>query len=370
MLVTILVFIGVLLVLVLAHELGHFLAARSLGVTVEEFAFGFPPRLWGTKRGQTTYSINWLPLGGFVKLKGEQVIQRHEPDSFSAQPPWRRAVILVAGVTMNVILCFVLITGGLMVGLPTMLDASQLTQARDVKIQIVNVLPGAPADKAGLKLGDEVKELDGRRFTVLSEMQNYIAAQGGKTMDITLLRGKEVVKTSGVPQVLSESAGRAALGVNLVQTGIIAYPWYESIWRGGVATYNLAIDIGRGFGQLFKNLIINRQVPKDVAGPVGIAVMTGQVAELGWIYVLQFAALLSLNLAFINLFPFPALDGGRLLFVIIEKLRGKPNNEKVEGLVHNVGFAILMLLVVLITYQDLLHFGGGFVKAVTNFLGV
>ena len=367
---TIAVFILVLLLLVLVHELGHFLTARRLGVAVEEFAFGFPPRLTSFKRGPTTYVVNWLPLGGYVKLKGEHGDDSLAPDSFAAQPAWRRAIILVAGVAMNVLLCLVLLTGGLMAGLPTILEPSQVSQAKAVKIQIIDVLPNSPADQAGIKLGDEVQKLNNQRFVTVPEMQNYIAAQAGQTIDITLARGSEIIKTALRPQVLPESKGRVALGVSLVQTGIVAYPWYEAIGRGAVATYNLTIEIGRGFGQLFKNLIVNRQVPKDIAGPVGIAVMTGQVADLGWIYVLQFAALLSLNLAFINLLPFPALDGGRLLFVIIEKLRGKPNNQMIEAVVHNIGFMVLMLLVVVITYQDLMRWGGGIFKSVSSVFGL
>jgi len=360
MFTTILIFFVILLVLVLAHEWGHFFAARWLGIKVEEFGFGFPPRLASIERGGTKYSFNWLPLGGFVKLKGEAGTNRTDPDSFASKKPWRRSVVLVAGVAMNMVLAFCLLSLGFMIGVPTSLDESEIPKARDVKIQVVMVTPDSPAVKAGIEVGDAIVTLDGQVFTTLTQVQNYIATHTASPIAFELERLGKIKQLEAQPTFLPEVSDRAVVGVNLVQTGVLSYPWYKALWHGAKSTVFLTKEIFLAFGSLFRGLLVERHVPTDLAGPVGIAVLTGQVVNLGFAYVVQFAALLSINLALINILPFPALDGGRLLFVVIEKLRRKPNDAKVEALVHNLGFAFLMLLVVLITYRDIVRIGSGF----------
>jgi len=367
MLVTIIAVIAIFGLLVLAHEWGHFMAARKLGVKVTEFGFGYPPRLYAFKRRGIEWSINWLPLGGFVRIKGETGEEREQPDSFAYQPAWRRAVILCAGVFMNIVLAFVLLTAGLMIGLPTALEGDQISQARDVQVQIVTVEPASAALKAGLQAGDVIKFLAGQPITAVEQVQKYVSEHPGQSIDLVYSRGQNQVTVNITPLVLSDKSEKPVLGVSLLQTGIISYPWYQAVGRGAEATYFLTVGILKGFGSLLHDLVFSRRVPTDVAGPVGIAVLTGQVVGLGWIYVLQFAALLSINLAILNILPFPALDGGRLLFVIIEKIRRRPNNQKVEAVVHNIGFALLMLLIVAVTYRDLIKFGGGIIKALGNF---
>ncbi|MBI4779205.1 site-2 protease family protein [Candidatus Falkowbacteria bacterium] len=315
MFLTIITFILVLSVLVFAHELGHFMMARKFGVRAEEFGFGFPPRIFGLQvwreqrlkknaeseniaigletrplpdgskiikeiiidekkeideafwirkfrfiKGSreitpdeekygTVYSINWLPLGGFVKIKGENGEGETEPDSFASRPIWQRAFMLSAGVVMNIILAAVLIIAGFTIGLPQSLDG----------------------------------QLDARAH-------------------------------------VSDKA----------------------------------------FYDLLKGLILGQGVTADLPGPVGIATLTGQVARMGFVYLLQFTALLSINLAVINFFPFPALDGGRILFLIIEKIKRSPVKREVEGAIHNIGFALLMVLILVVTLRDVSRFGGFF----------
>ncbi len=359
MVVTILSFIALLALLVLAHEWGHFFAARRLGVGVEEFGFGFPPRIAGFRRGQTTYTVNWVPLGGFVKLKGEAGGER-TADSFVVQPAWRRAVILVAGVFMNVLLAAALLAVGFMVGFPAVLSENQATQARNVQFEVVSVAPSSPAAQAGLQAGDTLLTVDGRTFQSVSDFQAYVAVHRAKPVGVTYLHNGSTKTAQLTPQSLPETNGRPVLGVGLLPTGIITYPWYQALGRGAAETWRLGREILAAFGNLFQNLIVHHEVPQNVAGPIGIAVITGQVARLGFIYLLQFAALLSLNLAIINIFPFPALDGGRLLFVIIEKLRRKPNNERVVAIVHQIGFTVLIALVLLVTYRDVARLSGDF----------
>lgn len=369
MLVTILVFVGILLVLVLAHEAGHFWAARKVGVKVEEFAFGFPPKIFSYIRKGTTYSFNWLPLGGFVRLKGELDGDRTDPESFVSKKFWQKTVVVVAGVFMNVLVAYVLITGGLIIGFPTALDEQDIALAKNIKVQIIQVLPDSPAAQADLKPGDTIKQVNGVSYLKLSEVQKAISDAGDNNVSLLIARGSENINVEAHPKILTEGEGRYVIGVGLAQTGTVSYPWYEAVWRGALGTWRLGVEIVKGFGSLFSNLIIHRQVPQDVAGPVGIAVLTGQVVDMGWLYLLQFAALLSLNLAIINILPFPALDGGRWLFIIIEKLRGKPNDERIEAYIHNAGFAILMVLVVLLTYRDVARLTGNFAGLISKFWG-
>ncbi len=360
MFITILTFFIILLVLVLAHEWGHFFAARKLGIKVEEFGFGFPPRLASIEKEGTRYSFNWLPLGGFVKLKGESSGDASEPDSFAAQKPWRRTIVLVAGVTMNMILAFILLSLGFMSGVPVSLTDEEVARAHDVKIQIAYVSTKSPAAEAGLKVGDIILSLDGEIFSNLEQTQAYIASHSDRPINIKLQRFNSEISTEVQPVLLPEVADRPVLGISLVQTGILTFPWYEAIWQGARATVVLTKEIVLSFGSLFRSLFVSRQVPVDLAGPVGIAIITGQVVDMGFIYILQFAALLSINLALINILPFPALDGGRVLFVIIEKIRRKPTDVKIEAIVHNIGFAFLMFLVILITYRDIMRISSGF----------
>ena len=358
MFVTIIVFIAILAVLVLVHEFGHFYSARKLGVLVKEFGFGFPPRMFGIKKGETLYSINWLPLGGFVKLKGEQGEELNDPDSFASQKAWKRSIILVAGVFMNVVLCFVLLTTGFIAGLPTSVDSSNIGKARDVKIQIFGLVDNSPAIAAGVQPGDAVISIDGNYFSKIEEVQSYISSHDGQLLKFELARGQQVISKEITPGPLTAFKEQVGIGVSLVQTGIISYPWYEAIWQGVKSTGLLVYNIVDGFVSFFGQLFTTGQAPADVAGPVGIAMLTGQVVGLGWIYVLQFAALLSINLAIINILPFPALDGGRLLFVVIEKIRGKQANAKIEAIIHTIGFSFLMLLILVITYRDVVKIVG------------
>lgn len=366
---TLIAFIAVLAILVLAHEWGHFTAARRLGIAVEEFGVGFPPRLTSFLRGSTRYSINLLPLGGFVKLKGEGGEAREELDSFAAQKPWRRAVVLVAGVGMNIVTAWVLLSLSLVIGVPTALSDAEVTHASDVAIQVIGVAPGSPADNAGIITGDSIKKADNVPINRIGELQNYLRGRSGQPVSLTLDRAGQSLSVIATPTILDGSAGQPAIGVSLVHSGMLRYPWYTAVARGAQDTWNLTGQILSAFGHLFRDLIIRGSVPQDIAGPVGIAVLTGQVVELGFIYLLQFTALLSLNLAIINIFPFPALDGGRLLFVVLEKLRRKPVSQRVEGLAHQIGFSILIALVLIVTYRDIVRLGGGFFSSLGRIFG-
>ena len=357
----VLVFIATLLVLVLVHEFGHFAAARLFGVGVEEFGFGFPPAIIKKKFGQTIYSFNWIPLGGFVRIKGEDKIIG-EPDSYSSQSPWRRAVIILSGVLMNLLLVVVLFSIGYTVGLPQELGDTPPTGARvrNISHHIAAVMPASPADGV-LKAGDVIVSIDEKKFQTLADLQSYIRAHREAELNLAIDRDSELYTVSIQPALLKVEDGEVyGVGVSLFTTGVISYPVYRAPLAAAQLTAKLFGIIAVTLGELVAGLFRGAPVPVDIAGPVGIALITTQVVGLGWIFILQFVAVLSLNLAFINLLPFPALDGGRLLFIIIEIIRRRPVSEELEGRVHRWGFTVLIILVMVVTYFDLRRLGGVF----------
>jgi len=399
MLFTIVIFLVVLSVLVFVHELGHFIVARRFGVKAEEFGFGFPPRAWGfykSVNGQwkqvagnkavddaadTIYSLNWIPLGGFVKIKGElgpsdgSILGEpgeatDDQDSFFTKKIWQRILIISAGVLMNVILAAALLAIGFGIGLPQVLtdNMDPSVTITDRKIQVVDVMPGTPAAAAGVQIGDVILSIQGNQFKQYSDLQAYVNGQLGKPLLYKIQRGNVTLDKEVTPKILAET-NKAGIGIGVAETGLVSYPWYEAIWQGAknaVETIGLIIA---AFYTLIKSLILHQGVSGNIAGPVGIAVMTGEVARMGFIYLLQFTALLSLNLAVINFLPFPALDGGRALFLVIEAIKGKPVKRELEAVIHNIGFAVLMLLVLFVTFRDVLGFKAQFIGLWQKIIG-
>lgn len=360
MILTIIIFILILGLLIFVHEFGHFIVAKRKGLKVLEFGFGFPPRLFGIKRGETTYLINLIPIGGFVKILGEEGEAESDPKSFSSKPVRVRALILVAGVLMNFLLAMVLLSVGFKIGLPQVVDSVN-GKVHDEKIQIAFISKDSPAEKVGLSLGDEIIAIDGEKFEKVELMQDKIKEKSGKEIKIEIKRGANILEKKITPRE-NPPEGEGALGVGLVKTGIVSYPIFQAIAKGVSTTFSIMAAIFIAFYEIIKNLIIGKPVTAELAGPVGIAVMTGQAARMGFVYILQFTAILSINLGIINILPFPALDGGRILFLVIEKIRGKKVSQKVENLIHTIGFAFLILLMILVTFRDIFRFRDVFVK--------
>jgi regulator of sigma E protease len=365
MILTIIAFILILGLIIFVHELGHFLVAKRAGIRVDEFGFGFPPRIFGVKRGGTIYSLNWIPLGGFVRIKGENGEEAWDADSFGAKSWLRRSAVLLAGVTMNVVLAFVLLTGGYIIGVPQALDslpAGAVVSDHSVKVGIV--LPGSPAEKAGLQSGDTMVALDAVPVNDADALRAAIKSGSGD-ITLTVERDKARQDLRLTPTVLAETGSRG-IGVELIDIGTVRYPWYLAPLYGAQTTVIIIANICVSFWDLISGLFIGHVSP-DVSGPVGIAVVTGQAVKIGFRYLIEFTALLSLNLAVLNVIPFPALDGGRFLFLLIEALRGRAVSRKIEGIAHQVGFALLMLLILAVTYRDLVRYSGaigGFLKRV------
>lgn len=355
MFTTILLFIALLALLVLVHEFGHFLAAKRAGVAVEEFGIGFPPRITSFMFRGTLYTLNLLPLGGFVRIKGvaddeKDTSRMSDADSFASKGFGTRLAILFAGVGMNLLLGFILLTIGFKIGLPTVVDTvPEGASVSEKTIRIASVLENSPLENQ-VHIGDVLVAIDGVAFTAIEDVQAFNAERAGQTVNVTLRRGEDTVQTTVTLMRLADDKG--ALGVGLLETAFVSYPLLQSIGQGFQATFSIIGQIFAALASMIVSLFRGAGVPEGLSGPVGIAVLTGEVARLGFIYILQFAALLSLNLAIFNLLPIPALDGGRILFVIIERFRGKSLAHSLESKLHHAGFLFLLALIVLVTVRD------------------
>lgn len=359
MFLTLVIFLVVLSLLVFVHEFGHFVMAKRAGMKVEEFGFGFPPKAFSVHWKGTDYSINWIPLGGFVRIKGESGEHAHDADSFASKSAWKRFLVLIAGVVMNFVTAALLLSVGFMVGLPTILDGDLLASARvsDPVIRILSVLPSSPAARAGIAANDVLVAIDGVPATDLVASHDAIGASADDGVDLLVRKqdGTETHTTVSAEDLAGQDL--RGIGVGLAATGFVSYPFFPAIVEGVASAASYLVEILKAFGSLFTSLLVQHKAPADLSGPVGIAVMTGQAARLGFVYLLQFAAVLSLNLAVVNVLPFPALDGGRILFLFIEKLRGRAVDAALEAKLHGFGFFLLMALVLFVTFGDVLRYG-------------
>ncbi|MDP3710280.1 MAG: M50 family metallopeptidase [bacterium] len=343
----VLILIGVL---ILAHEWGHFYSARKLGVKVEEFGFGFPPKIWSKTKNGIKYSINLLPFGGFVKIFGEHGEGEGNRDSFISRPAWQRFIILSAGVGMNVVLAWIFFSGGSLAGLP------QATEDASVPVSVAGVLPGSPAEKAGLKFGDQilqiVAEVEQRIITEEQHVRDFSEKYGGKEITLVIKRGKGTLNINIIPRAEYPS-GEGPMGIALARITTEAVSWYMAPWEGLKTLGRSIVLTISGLAFILKELILEQKTSVAVSGPVGIFMMVGDSRELGLGYLLQLAGLLSVNLAILNFLPIPALDGGRVLFLVIEKLRRKKIDPKWENAAHAIGFTLLLILMVLVTFKDI-----------------
>jgi regulator of sigma E protease len=383
---SVIAFLVILSGLVLLHELGHFIVARLLGVKADEFGFGFPPRAIGfvkengkwkrvgrtdrTRYEQTVWSLNWLPLGGFVRLKGEMPEDAQDADSLLAKNGWQKFAILAAGVTMNWLLAATIFSVGFMVGVPAVVDGLPSSAiVSDSKVRIMDVVPGTAAAKAEVQPGDELLSIDGVMIADAEAARTELGARSieGAELALVVERGTEQIEIKVRPEYLAQ-LDRVALGVALADTGTVRFPVWLAVGEGFTLAARYTWMILVGFGQLVHGLF-NGRTSAELSGPVGIAVMTGGIVQQGGWAVAQFAAILSLNLAVINFLPIPALDGGRAVSVILEGIRRKKNNIRTEAIVHQIGFLTLMLIVLLVTIQDLRRYGGTIWQGILGLFG-
>lgn len=356
------ILIIVLVLLVLVHELGHFIAAKATGMRVDEFGIGYPPRaLTIFKKGETAYTLNWLPFGGFVKIYGEDG-EAHATDgrAFSDKNRFSQAIVLVAGIAMNLVFAFVLIAASLAIGTPRALDANEIASAKDAVLTISDVLPGSPAAVAGLMFGDEVKQvIKGTDTFTLSDPALFTAFvasdSAGMPLTFDLLRNGSETLISVVPAtgVIPEDSTRPALGVALAVVGTVPVTPARAVTLGAQYTWDIVAETAVGLVQFFKQFFTFSADLSQVAGPVGIAGAVGSAAKTGFGALVSLTAVISVNLALINLIPIPALDGGRLLFVIIEAITRRKIKPRVADTVNGIGFALLILLMVVVTGHDI-----------------
>lgn len=358
--ITTLLFIAVLVVLIVVHELGHFFAAKLFKMRVDEFGIGYPPRAWGIKKGETDYTLNWLPFGGFVKIFGEDGVDGvPEPRSFMAKPKWQQATVLVAGIGMNLVLAYLLLTITLGVGMPRALTDEEARIAPDASLAISNILPGSPAEEAGLERGDMVLQITNGEEVIKTHeadvFTSYIAQAQGKELTLLVKRAGKEISVVVTPEagVISSDQGRAALGVGIAPFGTMSVPWYQAPIEGAVLTWGVTQEVAVGLVNFFGSIFTFSADLSQVSGPVGIAGAVGDAGASGIVPLLTLMAIISINLALINLLPFPALDGGRLLFVIIEAITRKRIPALLAGVLNVGGFAFLILLMLVVTASDL-----------------
>lgn len=346
-LISIVSFLAIIAVIIIAHELGHFLTARATGVKVEEFGIGFPPRLLKVRRGETLYSLNAIPLGGFTKMAGEE--DPKVPGSLASKSIGTRLLVLSAGSLMNALLPLLLFSIAFMIPHDVVIG----------QVVVEEVAPDSPAAMAGLQPGDTLLSINDKPVHNIGDLYRYSHLNLGT--EVTLLVQHSDSTTENIQLIPRwkppPDQGVIGIAVSTLHPTIVSQhePFWEAIPMG-------AVEYAETF-VLFKNEIMRWLIgaaSPQVAGPVGIAQITGEVARAGISPLLEFAAFLSINLAIINMFPLPALDGGRIVFVLLEWIRrGRRISPKKEGLVHLIGFAMLMVVFLVITYQDIVRIASG-----------
>lgn len=355
---TVIIFIIVLAVLVLVHEFGHFIAAKRSGMRVDEFGLGLPPHAVTLfKKGGTNYTLNWIPFGGFVKIYGEDLEAMEEgkevEGSFAHTAKWKQAMVLIAGISFNIIFAWLLFSLGFMIGMPTSVDGQDASRVQDAAVTITGVFPESPADEAGIMAGDEVIGLSSGEMidteVVLEDIPTFIRSAEGP-VTLTVLRSGITEDIIITPQETGE--GRT-IGVRLATIGTLQLPIHTALYEGAKTTGILVGDVTVGIITLISDAVTGDADLSQVAGPVGIAGLVGDASALGFVYLLSFTAFISIHLAILNLIPFPALDGGRLVFVLIEKLKGSPVNPRIFQWVNGIGFLFLIFLMIVVTFNDI-----------------
>ena len=356
------IFIAVISIisLLVIHELGHFLIAKRFGVKVEEFGIGYPPRLFGKKFGETLYSINLLPFGALVKIPGTDGDDSAVEESrrYTGKPAWQKALILIGGIVSCWIVAVILLSIVFAMGAPQSISDEQAGPLVNPQVQILGVAPDSPAQAAGLRAGDTIKgfRIGDSELGVnkVKDVQDLTAQYRGQEITLTIQRGKEVFTASLTPRV-SPPEGEGAMGLALVRTALVSYPWWSAPVKGIEATVNLTSDIVVGLGSTLGSLIQGKGLPQgaQLLGPIGLGTLITQAAQVGINYFLQFIAIIAVYLSVFNFLPIPALDGGKLLFLAIEKIRGKVMPRKIEEGITTAFFGLLILLMVFITFKDI-----------------
>ncbi|WP_066635275.1 RIP metalloprotease RseP [Desulfolucanica intricata] len=325
--------------LICIHELGHFAVAKFVGIKVHEFSLGFGPKLFGLPKGETTYNLRLLPLGGFVRMAGMDPTEDEDYNDargFNKKSVLQRIAVIIAGPLMNFILAaFLLAVIFMLQGYPT------------ATTQVDKVMAGYPAEEAGLRSGDKIIAIDGQNINSWEQISQYINDRPGQRINVTVQRGTEKRSFEIVPS--KDESGTGKIGIYPVQE-LQKQGFFASLVSGGEFTVRVTWLIISLVGQMFV-----QEVPADLGGPVRVIWEIDKAVDSGFLYLLQLAAFLSINLGLFNLFPIPALDGSRIFFLAWEGIRGKPLDPNKENFIHLIGFGLLLLLMVVITYNDILN---------------
>ncbi len=348
--------------LILVHEFGHFIIAKAFGIRVEEFSIFFPPRLFSKKFGGTKYTLGLVPVGGYVKIYGEspdEIGDTHHFDreNFAHRSRWIQAAVIVAGIAFNIIAAWLLLSVAYMVGVPSSVEHKGFGVVQNAQVTIVDVKPGSPADKAGIQVNDVVTSINtGTQELSLATdavaTQQFIANHADGSMVVNLKRGDEELHLLAKPAD-GIIEGRKALGISLDDVGVLKLSPPVALLQGGLSTATYTGLTAKGMVDLFAGIFKGSANLDEVKGPVGIVRLGAQVADEGWYYGLLLIVLISINLAIINVLPIPGLDGGRLLFIAIEGVIRKPLNEKWVTRVTVASFALIALLAIFITFNDI-----------------
>jgi len=360
---SIFIFIAILVVLILVHEFGHFIVAKRAGIRVDEFSIGFGPKWFSKKVGETEYTFKPLLAGGYVKIFGENPDEESisGPDSarsFFNAPKWIQAAVIIAGVFFNILLSWFIFAAVFMLGMPTAVSDEERNTVQNPRVVIADVLPDAPAELAGIKRNDTLLSLSAGGAYAEAEsgdiVSNFIAAHPNDEITLSVKRGDEVLSIVALPQknLIPDEPDRAAVGISMGIVGEMRLAPHKAVYEAAILVYKILPAIFFAIIGFLGSAIIGTADFSQVAGPVGIVGLVGDAASLGAVSLLMFTAFISLNLAVINVLPFPALDGGRLLFVIIETIKGSPIKPVVANVMNSIGFALLILLMILITFND------------------
>ena len=368
MIIAIIIFILILGFLVFVHEFGHFILAKKLGVKVEEFGIGFPPAIWKKKKGETVYSINLIPLGGFNKLYGEEAGEHiKDSRSFSSKSPLKRAVIILGGVAMNfltaaVIFYFLLGFSGFQSQFPLIFDYEfPFGEQENFPPAVTLVVENSPAEEAGLEVNDFIISGNGVKFENTQQLIGFLKGEKGKEVVLAIkkISNDQVEEVSLVPRV-NPPEGQGAIGIALADMTQIKYDgFFQKLGSGFLHSLNLMDYSLKGLSYYVKASLVTRDIEplaSSVTGPVGILALTKLSVEAGFTQVIFLIAIISLALALVNIFPIPPLDGGRFVFILFEMLTGKTVPAKVEKVAQNIGLAIFIILFILVTSKDLFQF--------------
>ena len=353
----ILIFLVVLSILVLAHELGHFLAAKYSRVRVEEFALGFPPTIYSQQKGETKYMINLIPFGGYVKMFGEDGTHQKNKDSFAYKNWLTKIFIVSAGVIMNLVLGALLLGIVLMFGLPVISDNVQSAYpgAQITPEAIVYDVPEDHSMANQIRSGDKIVAVNDQTIDSIKSFKDSLQTIQNQPYQITVERDSSRMEINAL-STFNEQSGEWQIGLDLIEGSIVKYPFYLAIPMGIVEMFRMLWMMIVALFMILYNLIVSQSVPSQIAGPVGIYKLTAEASAMGITYLMQMMAILSINLAIINFLPIPALDGGRIFFIIGERLFGKKMSANTENIIHMIGFFAIIALLIIVTIGDVQKF--------------